>query len=239
MPVCTGWWRACIYFSWRCRQPGGPHGTSHPHIRRQSTDRDSVHEAWIQCETSLYHSIVCIYMISFAVYYSLYTEDGEIKPKHPINRSGDDSPSVACIDKYLLPPPHSPESIIRSISYVEGFSYCVWHRLFVGVTSESPINYREIWIPESGGPGTTPDIPLIFVKFDTTRHTVRLRPYHYYIRGLWQSYYENSATVDPILQYTVQVLRGSQRPSVVHFPSTPTVWFAEKNWVSAMLAPEG
>ena len=161
-------------------------------------------------------------MIPFTVYYSLYTEDGDITPKHPINRSGDDSPSVACIDKSLIPPPHSPESIIRSISYVEGFSYCVWHRLFVGVTSESPINYREVWIPESGGPGTTPDIPLIFVKFDTTRHTVRPRPCYDYIQGLWQSHYENSATVDPILQYTVQVLRGSQRASQVHFPSTPT-----------------
>ena len=177
-------------------------------------------------------------MISFAVYYSLYTEDGEITPKHPINCGGDDSPSVARIDKSLIPPPHSPESIIRSISYVEGFSYCVWHRLFTGVTSESPINYREVWIPESGGPGTTPNIPLIFVKFDTTRHTVRPKPRYDDIPSLWQSHYENSATVDPVLQYTVQVL-GPKGASQDHFPSTPTEWFAEKNCVSAMLAPEG
>jgi len=111
------------------------------------------------------------------IYYSLYTEDGDITPKHPINCGGDDSPSVARIDKTLIPPPHSPECIMRSISYVEGFSYCAWHRLFTGITSESPINYREVWIPESGGPGSTPDKPLIFVKFDTVRHTVRLRPF--------------------------------------------------------------
>ena len=179
-------------------------------------------------------------MIPFAVYYSLYTEDGDITPKHPINCGGDDSPSVARIDKTLVPPPHSPECIIRSISYVEGFLYCVWHRLFTGITSESPINYREVWIPESGGPGSTPDIPLIFVKFDTTRHSVRPKRSSKYIEGLWQSHYENSATVDPVLQYTVQVL-GPKGASQDHFPSTPTEWFAEKNCqcVSAMLAPEG
>jgi len=104
------------------------------------------------------------------IYYSLYTEDGDITPKHQI---GDYSPSVARIDKTLVPPPHSPDSIIRCISYVEGFPYCVWHRLFIDITSESPINYREAWIPESGGPGSTPDKPLIFVKFATEKKFIR------------------------------------------------------------------
>ena len=108
-------------------------------------------------------------MIPFTVYYSLYTEDGDITPKHPINCSSDDSPSVARIDKTLVPPPHSPDSIIRFISYVEGFSYCAWHRLFTSVTSKSPINYMDAWVPERGGPGSTPDTPLIFVKFATRR----------------------------------------------------------------------
>jgi hypothetical protein len=185
---------------------------------------------------------VCIYMIPFAVYYSLYTEDGDITSKHPINCGGGDSPFVACIDNYLVPPPHSPDCIVRCISYVEGFSYCVWHRLFTDVASESPINYREVWIPESGGPGSTPDIPLIFVKFAETRQSIGPRPHYTYIRGLWQSHYENSATVDPFFQYTVQVL-SPKRSSQFHFPSIPTEWFAEKYYnllrVSAMLAPEG
>ena len=203
MPVCTGWWRACISFSWKCgNQPGGPHGTRHHQIRRQRqlTYPYRVPEARIQCETSLYHPIVCIYMIPFAVYYSLYTEDGNITPKNQINCGGYDTLSVARIDKTLVPPPRSPDSIIRYISYVEGFSYCVWHRLFIGLTSESPINYREAWIPESGGPGSTPDKPLIFVKFATEKQSIRPKQSRGYITCLWQSHYKNSATIDPIFQ---------------------------------------
>ena len=238
MPVCTVWWREC---TWQCRnQPREPHGTCHHQLQRwrQSTYRDSVHEAWIQCETSLYHSIACIYMIPFTVYYSLYTEDGDITPEHPINCNGDDSPSVARIDKTLVPPPHSPDSIIRCISYIEGFSYCAWHRLFTSVTSKSPINYMDAWVPERGGPGSTPDTPLIFVKFAARKLFIRPDRGGGWISCLWQSHYENSATTDPIFQYTVRVL-SPERTTLVHFPSTPTEWFARKNCVSAMLAPEG
>lgn len=125
--------------------------------------------------------IETVSMMPEYIYYSLYTEDGDITPKHPINCGGDDSHSVARIDNYLVPPPHSPDSIIRCISYVEGFSYCVWHRLFIDVASESPINYRAEWIPESGGPGSTPDTPLIFVKFAATRQSIGPMPYYTYI----------------------------------------------------------
>jgi len=141
------------------------------------------------------------------IYYNLYTEDGDITPKHPINCSGDDSPSVACIDNYLVPPPHSPDSIVRCISYVEGFSYCVWHRLFIDVASESPINYREVWIPESGGPGSTPDIPLIFVKFSGTRQSVRPEPYYTCIRVYSASSESTEVFPVPFPLYTDGVVR--------------------------------
>ena len=76
------------------------------------------------------------------------------------------------------------------------------------------------------------------MKFATGKQSLRPKLKLGYIICLWQSHYENSASIDPIFQYTVQVL-SPQRSSEVHFPSTPTEWFAKNYRVSAMLAPEG
>lgn len=96
------------------------------------------------------------------IYYSLYTEDGAIrsKPDTAINASG----SVARIDSFLVPPPHTLNSLIRCISHMEDFSYNFWHQLFTGVASKSPMNKNSVWMLESGGPGSAPEKALVFVK---------------------------------------------------------------------------
>jgi len=98
------------------------------------------------------------------IYYNLYTEDGEIPAKHPLNPDADDSPSLARIDNYLVPPPHTLNSIIRCISDVEGFSYNGWHQMFIDIASESPINDNDVLILKSGDPGAMPEKPLAFVR---------------------------------------------------------------------------
>jgi hypothetical protein len=102
-------------------------------------------------------------MISSAVYYSPYTEEGEIRARHPVNPDAEDSPSVARIDNNLVPPPHTIDSTIRYISFVEGLTYSPWHRLFSDIASESPINDESL-LMLNGGPGSKLERPLIFVK---------------------------------------------------------------------------
>ncbi|KIM75860.1 hypothetical protein PILCRDRAFT_826886 [Piloderma croceum F 1598] len=100
------------------------------------------------------------------IYYSPYTEAGEIRAAYPVNPDAEDSPSIARIDNNLVPPPHTVDSVIRCISFVEGFPYSFWHRLFVDITHESPIgNISATRLTlTNGGPGSMPERPLTFVQ---------------------------------------------------------------------------
>jgi len=109
------------------------------------------------------------------IYYNLYTEDGEVQVKRPINPGAHNSPSVARIDNNLIPPPHTINSIIRCISYTEGFEYGFWHQLFVDIASESPINDNEFLILRSGGPGSTPERPLTFVRSSEMKKYIKAK----------------------------------------------------------------
>jgi len=98
------------------------------------------------------------------IYYSLYTEDGVIEPKQAFKTYADGSPSIARIDKNLLPPRHDLDAVIGCIAYVEGFSPCVWHQLFASIVSGSPIDDLNVWDMQRGCPGSLPERPLVFVK---------------------------------------------------------------------------
>jgi hypothetical protein len=60
------------------------------------------------------------------------------------------------------------DSVIRCISYVEGFPYSFWHRLFIDITHESPIGNtgKTRLTLKSGVPGSMPEWPLAFVEAD-------------------------------------------------------------------------
>jgi len=98
------------------------------------------------------------------IYYKLYAEDGEIPPKHPIYPRANDPPSPARIVNYFVPPPHTVNAIIRSISHAEGFSNNFWDQLFIDIASEKPMDDENVLILENGGPGATPERPLAFVR---------------------------------------------------------------------------
>jgi len=103
------------------------------------------------------------------IYYSLYTEDGVIEPKQAFKTYADGSPSIARIDKNLLPPRHDLDALIRCIAYVEEFSPCVWHQLFASVVSGSPIDDLNVWDMQRGCPGSLPERPLVFVAAEMKR----------------------------------------------------------------------
>ena len=98
------------------------------------------------------------------VYYSLYTEEGVIEPKISFKTYSDGSPSIARINRNLIPPQYDRDAVIRCIAYVEGFSPCIWHQLFASVVSKSPIDALNIWDMQPGCPGSLPERPLVFVK---------------------------------------------------------------------------
>jgi len=98
------------------------------------------------------------------IYYCLYTEDGVIEPKKAFKTSTNNTPSIARINKNLIPPVHNLDAVIRCISYVEGFSPCVWHQIFTDLLSELPINDMDVWGMQNGCPGSLPERPLVFVK---------------------------------------------------------------------------
>ena len=87
----------------------------------------------------------------------------------------DGSPSIARIDKNLLPPPHDLDAVIRCIVYVEGFSPNVWHQIFSSIASESPIEDLNVWDMRHGCPGSLPEKPLIFVKSAQMNHPFRIK----------------------------------------------------------------
>jgi len=103
-------------------------------------------------------------MVLSAVYYTIYTEDGPIRAENPINLDVDDSPSVARIDNNLVPPSHTLNSAIRRISQAGSFLYNFWHRVFVDITSESPMEDKSVLILDSGGPGPIPERLLTFLR---------------------------------------------------------------------------
>lgn len=107
----------------------------------------------------------CVYLhFLFTVYYKLYAEHGEIPAKHPIYPNTDQFRSLARIDVKLIPPPHTLYTLIRCISFFEDFPYDGWHQLFGDIASESPLKNENALVRRSGGPGSTPERPLAFVR---------------------------------------------------------------------------
>lgn len=95
-----------------------------------------------------------------AVYYRLFTEDGEVPSKCPVNK---DDPSLARIDARLIAPPHTVASIKRCLANFEGLGYFISAssaKLYVNLLSESPMDREHVSILTSHRPGSTPEEPM-------------------------------------------------------------------------------
>jgi hypothetical protein len=76
------------------------------------------------------------------------------RTKHAFRTYADGSLSIAHIDKNMVPPRHNLDAVIRCISYVEGFSPCIWHQRFPSIVSKSPIADLDVWGMQHGCPGS-------------------------------------------------------------------------------------
>ncbi|KIM73953.1 hypothetical protein PILCRDRAFT_828691 [Piloderma croceum F 1598] len=97
------------------------------------------------------------------IYYRLYTYEGEIQTKHPIDSQ---DISLARIDANLITPPHTTNSVKRFISRYEGDSALALGNLFDSVLSDHPMNNDYISILSGDGPGCRPEQPMAIVHIN-------------------------------------------------------------------------
>ena len=98
------------------------------------------------------------------MYYLLYADDYEIPSKVALNP---EEPSLGRIRADYVAPPHSPASIKRCISRVEGKPALAWPEhadLFTDTSCDTPLKGCHISILPNDGPGLNPDEPMAIVK---------------------------------------------------------------------------
>ena len=96
------------------------------------------------------------------VYYLLYADDYEIPSKVAIDP---EEPSLGRIRADSVAPPHSPTSIKRHISRVEGNPVLAWNAdLFSDTSCDTPLKEGHISILRTDGPGLSPNEPMAIVQ---------------------------------------------------------------------------
>ena len=97
------------------------------------------------------------------MYYQLFADDYEIKSKVAFDQ---EEPSIGRIRADSIAPPHSPTSIKRCISRVEGRPALLHANLFADTSCGTPLTERHISILRADGPGLNPDEPMAIVQAD-------------------------------------------------------------------------
>lgn len=96
-----------------------------------------------------------------AVYYRLYTEDGAIRSKTNFDAYEDGLGRIPILN---IAPPHTPDSIKRSISRAEDDPALINAVLYAEILSESPMEHDFVPNLSSSGPGLSAHTPLAIVK---------------------------------------------------------------------------
>jgi len=95
------------------------------------------------------------------LYYLLYADDYEVPSKVPFDP---EATSLGRIRVDSVAPPHSPISIKRCISRMEGNPVLAYADLFVDTSSDTPLREGHISVLHSDGPGLSPDEPMAIVQ---------------------------------------------------------------------------
>ena len=115
------------------------------------------------------------------MYYQLYANDCEIPSKVAIDQ---DEPSIGRIRADSIAPPHSPTSIKRCISRVEGRPALLDTDLFADTSCDAPLTKGHISILRTDdGPGLSPDEPMAIVEVTSIpdgRYLIKNRASHIY-----------------------------------------------------------
>ena len=96
------------------------------------------------------------------VYYMLYGINKELPSKVAFDS---DEPSLGRIRADSIAPPHSPTTIKRCISRVEGNPAISWNAdLFTDTSSDSPLKDGYIALLDTNGPGLSSNEPMAIVQ---------------------------------------------------------------------------
>jgi hypothetical protein len=96
-----------------------------------------------------------------AVYYRIYTEDGATISKQPVFGSG--NLSLGRIDINTITPPHTIDSVKLRIAKAEQLDNARNAKLFTDMSSESPMDVKQVSILNSNRPGSDAEHPMVYV----------------------------------------------------------------------------
>ena len=97
------------------------------------------------------------------MYYQLFADDYEIQSKVAFDL---EEPSIGRIRADYIAPPHTPISIKRCISRVEGRPTLLHADLFADTSCDTPLTEGHISILRTDGPGQSPDEPMAIVQVE-------------------------------------------------------------------------
>ena len=114
------------------------------------------------------------------MYYQLYANDCEIPSKVAFDH---DEPSIGRIRADSIAPPHSPASIKRCISRVEGRPALLHADLFADTSCDTPLTEGHISILCTDGPGQSPDEPMAIVQAEVQAEVTSIPDGMYIIKN--------------------------------------------------------
>ena len=120
------------------------------------------------------------------MYYQLYANDCEIPSKVAFDH---DEPSIGRIRADSIAPPHSPASIKRCISRVEGRPALLHADLFADTSCDTPLTEGHISILRTDGPGLSPDEPMAIVQAEVQAEVTSIPDGRYLIKNRASDFY--------------------------------------------------
>ena len=100
------------------------------------------------------------------MYYKIYTEDGAILTKHPIDFQ---NPSLGRINVDALPLPHTTASIKRCITRAEQLGCHIRGQLYASISGNSPIGETRASLTTDDFPGSNSKDPMVYIHFPSVK----------------------------------------------------------------------
>jgi hypothetical protein len=104
------------------------------------------------------------------VYYRIYTEDGAIPSKHPVNPS---DLSLGRINIEVITPPHTIDSIKRCVAKAEQLGGASSSKLFKNMESETTMDTAKVSVLGGGDRlGSSEEDPMVYVHSSGVEYRV-------------------------------------------------------------------
>ena len=144
------------------------------------------------------------------MYYQLYANDCEIPSKVAFDR---DEPSIGRIRADSIAPPHSPASIKRCISRVEGRPALLHADLFADTSCDTPLTEGHISILCTDGPGLSPEEPMAIVQAEVQAEVTSIPDGKYIIKNRAGDIYWDSKVYGKVYYLKVTLENAKQYES--------------------------